>query len=322
MFGANRLFKIALSILIILLAFSIVFPQKKKSKKDHSDDSNRVMWESVNISGRNLFLGPGGNEMRPDLSRITLIREEKAGASKKYRIKDGSGRTWVAKIGKEAQPETVAVRLLWALGYKTEINYLVPRMNITGVGSFTNVRLEARPDNIKRGDNWHWKKNAFSGTNEFQGLKIMMVFFNNWDLKGDSQNVILKNEDNDEHYYIVSDLGATFGKLGNNSLPIFWRFGRSVNNPVDYSNSKLVNGVKKDRVKMAYKGKTAGIFHDITIEQGRWLAELLNQLSDKQIEDAFRAANYSPSVINMYTKAVRQRITDLDRATTNGMAEK
>jgi hypothetical protein len=29
---------------------------------------------------------------------------------------------WVAKIGKEAQSETVAVRLLWGAGYETEVN--------------------------------------------------------------------------------------------------------------------------------------------------------------------------------------------------------
>ena len=85
--------------------------------------------------------------MRPDLRRITFIKEEKGGYSKKYRVRDGSGREWVAKIGKEAQSETSAVRLLWGLGYLTEVNYLVPRVTIPGKGTFTNVRFEARPEN-------------------------------------------------------------------------------------------------------------------------------------------------------------------------------
>ena len=49
--------------------------------------------------------------MRPDLRRITFLKEEKGGYSKKYRVRDASGREWVAKIGKEAQSETSAVRL-------------------------------------------------------------------------------------------------------------------------------------------------------------------------------------------------------------------
>ena len=74
--------------------------------------------------------------MRPDLRRITFIKEEKGGYSKKYRVRDGSGREWVAKIGKEAQSETSAVRLLWGMGYVTEVNYLVPRITIPGKGTF------------------------------------------------------------------------------------------------------------------------------------------------------------------------------------------
>jgi hypothetical protein len=50
--------------------------------------------------------------MKPDLSRVTFIKEEKGGYSKKYRIKDAQVRVWVAKLGKEAQSETAAVRLV------------------------------------------------------------------------------------------------------------------------------------------------------------------------------------------------------------------
>ena len=94
------------------------------------------MWEKVNIKNRDLFYGPGGRDMMPDVSKVTFIKEEKGGHNKKYRIKDAAGRTWVAKLGREAQPETATVRLLWALGYKTEINYLVPTITIPGKGTF------------------------------------------------------------------------------------------------------------------------------------------------------------------------------------------
>ena len=81
--------------------------------------------------------------MRPNLRRITFISEETGGYSRKFRVRDASGREWVAKIGKEAQSETAAVRLLWAIGYMTEINYLAPRVTIPGEGTFENVRFEA-----------------------------------------------------------------------------------------------------------------------------------------------------------------------------------
>lgn len=311
--------KFLATIILLISLFSVASAQKKSGK--NSTQNKPIMWESVNIRQRNLFLGPGGLEMRPDLRKVTYVKEKKGGYSEKFYIKDGSGRTWVAKVSNEAQSETAAVRLLWGLGYKTEINYLVPVLTVPGKGTFYNARLEARPDNIKRGDNWNWGKNRFKNTDEFQGLKIMMAFINNWDLKT-SNNVILKNEDSDEDHYVVSDLGVSFGKLGNNGLPIFWRIGRSRNSPADYSKGKFINGTKKDRLRIFYRGKSSGIFNDITIEQGRWLADLLLQLSDEQITDAFRAANYSKSDVNSLTKSVKRRIAELDRVTSNGFAGK
>jgi hypothetical protein len=80
--------------------------------------------------------------MQPDVSRVEFIKEELQGHNKKYRIKDAKGRVWVAKLGREAQPETSAVRLLYGLGYKTEINYLVPTLSIPAKGRFRMCDLK------------------------------------------------------------------------------------------------------------------------------------------------------------------------------------
>lgn len=317
-----------LSFLILSLAISApaTFAQKKSKNKKQSPNlqayGKPVMWERVNVSKQDLFWGPGGKEMQPDVSRITFIKEEKGGHNKKYRIKDAKGRVWVAKLGREAQPETSAVRLVAALGYKTEINYLVPQLTIPGKGTFKNVRLEARPENIERLENWKWKDNPFNGTKELQGLKIMMVFLNNWDIV-DIQNKILlvdRGRSGKQVQYIISDLGSTFGKLGNNNFPIIYRFGRKTNNPKKYLNSSFVKGADDGVIKLAYKGKNRGIFKNILVYNARWLADLLVQLSDRQIEDAFRAANYTPAQIEMLTQGVKKRIEQLDRvANENNM---
>ena len=104
---------------------------KKEKKEKQVPQGTPVLWrEPANIASRDLLLGPGGERMKPDVSRITFVKEEKGGYSKKYRVKDAQGRVWVAKLGKEAQSETAAVRLVWAVGYVSEINYLVPRVTI------------------------------------------------------------------------------------------------------------------------------------------------------------------------------------------------
>jgi hypothetical protein len=247
--------------------------------------------------------------LQPNLRRITFLEEDKGGYSgTKYRIRDSAGREWVAKIGKEAQSEIAAVRLLWAVGYETEINYLVPRLTIPGKGTFQEVRLEARPDGEKRFDEWKWDQNPFVGTRQFQGLKIMMLFLENWDIK-DSNNEIIQVKGNNKLRYVVSDLGATLGKTG--GLPVLWTITRSRNNPEDYEKARFVDSVEGNRVKFRYSGKKKDIFENITVAEARWIANWLSQLSRAQIRDAFRAANYNREEIGTLTEAVLDRIEQL-----------
>jgi hypothetical protein len=299
-------------LLSILLNFAVVETDfAKPDKKKPIPSGTPVLWRRpTDINQRDLFLGPGGDSMRPDLRRLTFIKEEKGGYSKKYRVRDASGREWVVKVGNEAQSETSAVRLLWGLGYVTEINYLVPRVSIPGKGTFANARFEARPDNIKRLDEWSWKRNPFLGTPEFQGLKIMMALINNWDLK-DSNNQVLvaKGRDGNELRYIISDLGATFGYAS--TVPFFWRIMRSRNNPSKFAKTKFLEKVKEERVKLHYGGRNREILKDITVNDAEWLASWLTQLSDQQLADAFRAANYTPSQVNVLVSVVRQRADEL-----------
>jgi hypothetical protein len=227
---------------------------------------------------------------------------------------------WVAKLGREAQPETAAVRILYGLGYKTEINYLVPSIMIPTKGTFQNVRLEARPKNAKRLDQWAWKDNPFVGSDELQGLKIMMVFFTNWDLL-DMQNKVVrvKTDNGVEDQYIISDLGATFGRLGNNNLPFFFRLGRATNKPDTWEQAGFIKDVKDNRLVFDFTGgKSRDILNDVTTTNGRWLADLLAQLTDKQIDDAFRAAGYAPDQIATLRDGFKKREAELDRATRPG----
>ncbi|MCA1615241.1 MAG: hypothetical protein LC800_14130 [Acidobacteria bacterium] len=285
-------------------------PEKKKK----AGVGTPVLWRApVDLPSRDLLLGPGGEAMRPDLSRVTFVKEETGGFSTKYRVRDGAGRTWVAKIGKEAQSETAATRLVWAVGYVTEINYLVPRLTIEGKGTFENVRLEARPESVERLDEWKWSENPFAGTKELQGLVIMMGLLNNWDIK-DTNNKVLQVSDartgRRELHYIISDLGATFGRVKLNA-PLLWRIRRNRNDPEDYAKSAFLEDVKGDQVFIFYNGKRQDLFDDISVRDAKWIGSLLARLSDRQIGDAFRAANYSPAEVRLLTGAVRTRIGEL-----------
>jgi hypothetical protein len=302
--------RLTVILLIVLVSVPTTAVVAAKKKKKVPPTGTPVLWRAVNIPSRDVANGPGGP--RPDLRRVTFIKEERGGYSKKYRVRDSEGREWVAKIGKEAQSETSAVRLLWALGYPTEINYLEPNVEIVGKGYFRNVRFEARPKSIERLDEWEWSNNPFVGTRELQGLKVMMVLLNNWDIKDSNNKVLLAQSDRgNELRYVISDLGATFGKAS--GWGFLWRINRSRNKPSDYAKSKFIDKVKGNRVDFHYVGKRSGLFNDITVDQARWVGELLAQLSDQQIRDAFIAANYSPSDVNLLTSEVRSRTNELLR---------
>jgi hypothetical protein len=308
---------------MMLFLVPVLFAQKEKDKDKKSDaapaDAPAVLWrQPSDISTRDLFLGPGGEAMKPDLSNLTFEKDDQSGYSVKYHVRDGAGRKWVVKVGNEARPETAAVRLLWAVGYVTEINYLVPCVHIKGAtkprknvdrcegDGFANARFEARPDNIKRLDTWEWKNNPFAGTKELNGLAVLMALLNNWDLKDINNKILLVKGDDgtSEQLYVISDLGATFGKTGG---PI----SHSRNEPEKYVKTKFVEGVNDGRVRFAFNGKQGELLDRVTVEQAKWIGSLLAQLSDQQLQDAFRAANFEPEEIQMLTQTVRARIDQL-----------
>jgi hypothetical protein len=199
---------------------------------------------------------------------------------------------------------------MWGVGYFSDIDYLVPSVRIEGLNkTLENVRFGARPKEIKRIDEWKWENNPFTGKREFQGLKIMMALLNNWDIKDSNNTILVVHGDNGqtELRYIVHDLGATFGKTGG----AFWRITRSRNDPEGYEKANFIDKVRDGRVDFHYTGKGTHLFDNITVDDARWMAHWLSQLSDQQIVDAFRAANYTPEEVRLLSAALRERIKEL-----------
>jgi hypothetical protein len=325
-----------LSVLVLILAVSSPGAHARQdAKQDDKQDSKKeskkgeappqgtpVLWrDPTDISTRDLLAGPGGDAMKPDLTQVIWEENDTSGYSVKWKVRDVSGKHWVVKLGNEARPETAATRLVWAAGYPTEVNYLVPCVKITNAPKppkdksvkrcegkgFANVRFEARPEGFRRLDAWSWKENPFAGTKEFQGLVVMMALVNNWDLKDENNKVIYvpgEGGGEGELRYVISDLGATFGKTGG---PI----AHSRNEPEKYIRTGFVEKLDGNLVRFDYHGKNSGLFDNVTIEQAKWIGDILSQLSEKQIMDAFRAANFDADEIEGLAYEVRARINAL-----------
>ena len=299
----------ALILLLVALPLSAAAQEKKDKKEKKPLTGTPVFWRAPeNIEQRNLLLGAGGEEMKPDISTLTFIEQKKGGYSTKYRVRDAKGNEWVAKIGREAQTDTAANRILWALGYETEIAYLVPKARIEGKGEFENVRLEARPKDVKRSGNWMWENNPFMTTPEFKALKILMVMINNWDMKDENNEILAPRGDHSgqgELRYIISDLGGSFGKTGG-------FLSRTRNKPSDYVKADFIKAVNGDVINFHYNGKNQKLFENLTVADAAWLSKWLKRLSDEQIKDAFRAANYTPEEVDTLATAFRARANALE----------
>lgn len=274
-----------------------------------------IVWEQVDIPTRDTLTGPAKAGFAPALTKVKFLGKQPGGNNLKYRLEDANGNEWVVKVADESQAEVAANRLLWAIGYRTEIDQIVPKISIEGIGNYKNARFELRSKEITRGDRWSWAGNPLAGTKEFDGLRIMMALVNNWDLKDDNNVFITEGG---KKYLVVSDMGSSFGKLADKSKS---RTGRSVNKPEDFAEAGFIKGVDSGMVVLDYRGMGEDYLKGIKVENARWLADLLLQLSDKQISDTFRAAGYENEDVNTFTVAIKQRIAALDAASKIVVAE-
>jgi hypothetical protein len=232
----------------------------------------------------------------------------------------------------------VESRLLWAVGYNVNENYLLPQLHIDKLppqlhrgkklvrngGDVANVRLQRRRKE-KRTGNWNWDHNPFVGTREFNGLRVMMALLRNWDLY-DLNNAVLEDDSQPGRtLYEVSDVGTGFGGTG-----MRLRDKNCKNNLDLYRRGKLLSRIRPDSVDVTSPShpsiwfafdlpfylvefRAHRVSRRIPRADAKWIGSLLSQLSFDQICDAFRAGGYSPEQSKAFADVVMARIQELNR---------
>ena len=302
------------------------------------------------VSKLDLRSGPGSAELAPT-APFTFVSEDTAGTSPKINVRDARGVVWSVKTGVEAQPETVATRLMWALGYYAEEAYYLDRAAVNNLpkrltrgqefvqnGALVGARFEPRRAGVERGLRWDWEQTPFNGTREFNGLKVLMVVLGNYDARPENNQVFTVRDEQTgqlESRYYVSDVGATLGKVGGLGGK------RSKNSLADFRSGKFIESVENGVVSFDYhtKPKGAGIFASLfspgygksqakkeramrqaSVEDARWMGQQLSRLSDEQLRDAFRAANYDDATREGFVQAIRQRANMLAQLPAGNVA--
>lgn len=327
---------LALVLITAVLPAPIFSDKSKKVTRNERKKANSapvVIWEQPHeIKTRDLFYGPGGKTGLPK-DPFKFIEEDHGGSSPKFVIVDGDGVRWKVKLAEEVRPETAATRLMWAVGYFADINYYRPNIRVEGLpklkrgqkyvignGLVQRARLERIEKGVKEIGNWSWFDNPFVETQEFNGLRVMMALINNWDLK-ESNNAIYDVQGR-EMRYVVSDLGATFGKTGDD-------WSRSKGDLKDYLKSSFIEEITPMNVDLVlhsrppipyvvavpyYCNRTQmeKVAKAIPRAHAKWIGQWLGQLSFEQTKEAFRAAGYTPQEVEAYARKLRERISQLN----------
>lgn len=298
---------------------------------------NPVLWtDPGNIAERDLYYGQGGEKHQPK-PPFTFIREDMHGTNPKFDARDVAGKKWRVKLGEEARPEVVASRLLWAVGYFANDDYLLPEATVQGLkmhrksadakgDSISYARFARKPGGEEKIGIWEWKDNPFTGTREFNGLRVMMALMNNWDLKDDN-NSVYQEAKSKRQIFLANDVGATFGTNGlswtravsKGNIDSFKEskfITRSTDTEVDFATpaapkALLAETVGFGAVPYAKRASLDWLGKNIPRDDARWIGSLLAQLTHQQLVDAFRAGNFPPDEIVMYVTLVENRIIEL-----------
>jgi hypothetical protein len=328
---------------LFVLAIAVALPPPQTMSEMHAAAAaiahpNAILWKDPgDIASRNLFYGPGGEKDQPRVP-LSFLKEDMGGTNPKFDVRDAAGTKWKVKLGVEARPETVATRLLWAVGFGTNENYFLSEGKVNDMparlqrgqklvganGEIRAMRLQRHLCGKKVGI-WSWKRNPFTGTRELNGLRVMMALLSNWDLKDDNNAIYPDCEKPDTTHYEVSDLGASFGRTGES-----YTANMSKNNLREYRRSKFISKVTPDFVSFNFPTHLPYLYmfrlplflshqrfgwigRRIPRSDAKWIGAYLAQLSPEQIRDAFRAAGYSPEQVEAYATTVEARIAELKR---------
>jgi len=329
----------------LLTAVILSLPQAASAQKSGLKSrpaAEAVLWRDPGyISRRDLRYGPGSPALAPR-APFTFIKETKGGESPKFKVRDARGVEWSVKLGPEAQAETVATRLVWAVGYFAEETYYFDTVRVRGMkplsrgreyvsgNTVRGARFEPRRRNVREGPEWSWRDSPFEGTREMSGLKVLMILLNNYDARKGNNHILYTDTGRGrEARYVVTDLGATLGRAGGlggkrakNDLGAFLstEFVRGVDErdgvvEFDFDTRPRGFGHLSVLHPTYYRGevKKEAAMRGIPVEHARWIGSLLSRLSDAQLHDAFRAAGYHEAAAQGYVRALRERINQLTR---------
>ena len=274
------------------------------------------IWSASDIASKNLEVGPRGPGAFDFHETVTCRYLDKkfSGSSPKFACVIGEDDEVKVKFGGkngEVYGEVLATRLLWALGFPADRMYPVNVIckgcpeeflgikRADGESRFDPAVIERQVDGDEWGDDgWSWKVlDRLDGEGAAprahrDALKLLAVFMQHSDSKPQQQRIVCQSKSTwpdpstcASPFLMISDVGLTFGRAtrsnANEATGVnldAWR-----RTPVWKDQAGCVGNLPKSF--------TGTLDEPMISEAGRrFLADLLMQLSDRQLFDLFEAA--------------------------------
>jgi hypothetical protein len=270
------------------------------------------------IATRDLFNGPWGAEHAPDPHAVyTFVERKQHGTNPGITVRDPQGREWHVKQpphteqGAEGPIEVALSRVLSAIGYHQPPVYFLPSLSVKdekGTHVEPGGRFRLTEKSIKDVDSWSWQQNPFVGTRPYQGLLVILAMFNSSDIKNENNALydVMEPAAGPKHWYVVRDLGTALGETG--------RLAPLRGNPDIFEREAFILDVRDGFVRFNYHGWHQELLRHIAPPDLSFASDLMEQLTDKQWVDAFRAGGFPPGEARRFIAALHERIRDARRA--------
>jgi hypothetical protein len=289
----------------------------------------RTLWHDPGeIERINFAYAPGGPESAPR-PPFYFIAEDFKGNNPKVYVRDSAGVRWRVKGGVETNGESFSTRLVAAVGYYVEPTWFVVSGTIKGArslkraarlihpdGSFSHASFERRDPAVKSvSQAWAWNANPFVGTEQLNGLKVLVMLLADWDNKDARDQRIGSNTGIAESrtggqtqlIYRVTDWGQTLGGWGPRMKPKAWDC-----TTFTAQTKGFVQGRDGPHVRFGFTGQhTSDFKNDITVENVRWLMRYLGRVTDAQILSGLKASGATPAEAACFGTQLRDRIRQL-----------
>jgi hypothetical protein len=195
--------------------------------------------------------------------------------------------------------------VLSAVGYFQPPVYYVPSFTMKdqkGTHTEAGGRFRLHDPSMHEIGNWSWDDPLVKGSRPYNGLLVILIAFNSWDLKSANNFVYdVQRNGHIERWYMVRDLGGALGDEG--------RFRTTRNDINKFEQRGFIDGVNNGYVAFDYGGKRGDLYRQrISVADVRWATGLLAGLDDRQWHDAFRAGGYSDALSDRFIAKIKSNI--------------